>query len=90
MSCCSALTPEKELQDHKPLYAVHVTQTVDVSTYNMSDVGSARIPNNTSIFDTCEDCFPANLPAGLLPEHGMSYNIPSQDTTTKNIQARSG
>ena len=45
----SVLTPEKELQDHKPLYAVHVTQSVEVSTYTMNDVGSAPIPNNASL-----------------------------------------
>lgn len=40
-------------------------------------------PYSTSIFDTCEDCTPANLPAGLslLPEQSMYYGFLSQDNT---------
>ncbi len=33
-------------------------------------------PYSTSIFDTCKGCFTADLPAGLLPEHSMYYDIP--------------
>ncbi len=36
-------------------------------------------PYSRSILDTCKDCFPANLPAGLLPECSVYHDVHLKD-----------
>jgi len=40
---------EKELQDHKQLYSVHVTQAGEFSNHSMNAVGSTPGPNDASL-----------------------------------------
>lgn len=74
----SALTLEKELQDHDQVYVVHVTQSGQFSGHSVNAVGSAPVPNDASlqsILDAYKDCFPAELPAGLPPECSVYHAV---------------